>query len=332
MAKKDQGILDNEIEKTPVSLFGFETTGLSPEGGDRVVEISVLRFDPGIEPKIVFDTLVNPKRKVASTEIHGITDADLVDAPTFEEVVGDFLKAISDSVIAAYNVHFEIKFLEFELNALGISKKSPHFCLMYMNPMLGLGKKQSFEALCRHYGIGEGIRHVAGEDILASGEIYKIYREAMMERKVRTFKDLAERGDHEFLSSFQNIPYRISEALQFPGVQNLKSRYFKSISDEGFEILTVEEPDTWKRDIMTYWDALKTALDDLIIDSEELEYLESLRKELDIPTERVRVLHARAFVSVVNEYITDQWLDEEERENLRKLYQCLTALGWAPGQ
>jgi hypothetical protein len=40
-----------------------------------VIEVSVNRIDPGRPPRLVLDMLVNPRRRVAATEIHGITDA-----------------------------------------------------------------------------------------------------------------------------------------------------------------------------------------------------------------------------------------------------------------
>ncbi|MHC5038983.1 MAG: 3'-5' exonuclease [Planctomycetota bacterium] len=331
MGTEGKGILHYEIEKTPISLFDFETTGLSP-GGDRVVEISVLRFDPGIEPRIVFDTIVNPKRKVAATEIHGITDADVEDAPTFEEIAGDFLKAISDSVIASYNIYFDIKFLTYELANVGVTKAPPPFYLMYLKPMLGLGTKQSLEAACRELGIAETVLHIAAEDIKASGDLFTFYRKVMTEKGVKTFADLKRLKAYKFLDSFSHSPFKVSDALPFGSCTKMKSRHFDSASDGGFEVITIEEPEAWKRDLMTYWDALKAVLADLIIDHDELEYLNKLKDELRIPGERIRVLHARAFVSIIQQFIDDEWLDEGERDRLKKLYQCLSTLGWAPGE
>jgi DNA polymerase-3 subunit epsilon len=70
------GIVDSRIQETPIAILDFETTGLTP-GYDRVVEVCVMRCVPGQAPRIVLDTLVNPLRAVAATEIHGITDTRL---------------------------------------------------------------------------------------------------------------------------------------------------------------------------------------------------------------------------------------------------------------
>lgn len=75
-------IATRAIRETPIAIVDTETTGLYP-GGDRVIEIAVVRSEPGEDPKLVVDTLINPRRPVSATEIHGITDEDVADAPPF---------------------------------------------------------------------------------------------------------------------------------------------------------------------------------------------------------------------------------------------------------
>ena len=92
------GIADHPVANTPIAVFDFETTGLNPSY-DCVVEVSVIRLDPGRPPRVVLDTLINPRRRVSATEIHGFTDADVADAPEFDEIIGDLLTAISGCVL-----------------------------------------------------------------------------------------------------------------------------------------------------------------------------------------------------------------------------------------
>src|SRR5437762_12441231 len=97
----DQPVLDTLVSNAALAVVDIETTGLHP-GADRIVEISVVRIEPGAEPTLALDTLVNPGRRVAATEIHGITDADVIDAPRFEEIAGDLARGLSGAVLAAY--------------------------------------------------------------------------------------------------------------------------------------------------------------------------------------------------------------------------------------
>ncbi|MEK6531001.1 MAG: 3'-5' exonuclease [Deltaproteobacteria bacterium] len=101
MINPNDGIATKKIAEMPVAVIDFETTGLTA-GYDRIVEVAVARIDPGERPRLIFDTLVNPLRPMAATEIHGITDKDVADAPRFKDIAGELLAAIKDCVLAAY--------------------------------------------------------------------------------------------------------------------------------------------------------------------------------------------------------------------------------------
>ena len=98
------GIQSQRIAETPIAIVDFETTGLTP-GADRVVEVSIVRVEPGQRSELVLDTLVDPCRAMAATEIHGITDDDVQGAPRFSEIAEDVAQALSGAVVAAYNVY-----------------------------------------------------------------------------------------------------------------------------------------------------------------------------------------------------------------------------------
>ena len=133
-------MLGRRIAETPIAVIDFETTGLSP-GHDRVLEVSIVRVDPGQAPRHVLDSLVKPNRRVTGTEIHALTDADVADAPTFPELASDILMATSGCVLAAYNASIDLGFLQYEMSQLGVRPALPYLCLMYMQPLLGLGDR-----------------------------------------------------------------------------------------------------------------------------------------------------------------------------------------------
>jgi DNA polymerase III subunit epsilon len=199
------GIMDRNILDTPVAVFDFETTGLSP-GMDRVIEVSVIRCDPGERPRIAFDTLINPGRRVSATEIHGITNRDVADAPTFEEIAGDLVGAMEGCALAAYNVYFDMKFLDYELDRAGVAWQPPHFCLMYLRPMLGLGKQCRLDIACREYGVPFEGEHIAANDALASALLYEHYLGEIRNQNLATFSDLARLKKYKFTKSFGNAP------------------------------------------------------------------------------------------------------------------------------
>ncbi|HEX3151014.1 MAG TPA: 3'-5' exonuclease [Gemmataceae bacterium] len=216
------GLHTRAIADQPVAVIDFETTGMFP-GNDRVVEVSVVRVEPGREPELVFDTLINPNRRMDCTYVHGITDHDVIDAPRFEQVACRFLKAIAGCVVAAYNVSFDMRFLNFELSRVCVEHSFPHLCLMYLRPMLGLGRQCKLADACWAHGVPLSNAHAAGPDALAAAGLWSVYRDEIASRNIRTFAELAAVKRYKFTGSFDCEPHPGFHG-EGPATARLKSR------------------------------------------------------------------------------------------------------------
>jgi DNA polymerase III epsilon subunit family exonuclease len=102
----------------------LETTGLSAEA-DRVVEIGAVRFDGEGQELERFERLVNPGRPMprSAQAVHGISDADLAEAPSVGEVLPEFLEFLgepAESMLLAHNARFDASFLGGELARVGL--------------------------------------------------------------------------------------------------------------------------------------------------------------------------------------------------------------------
>lgn len=199
------GIWERPIAEMPIAVIDFETTGLAA-GFDRVVEVSVVRCTPGESPRLVFDTLIHPQRPMDATFVHGITDADVAAAPKFDEIAGWFVDAVQGCVIASYNIGFDMAFFRHELKQVGIQCKVPNVCLMYMRPMLGFGRHCNLAAACRAHVVTMRPQHTSATDSLAAAGLWLKYRQAMDDRDIKTFRDLADLGAYRFVDSFQSDP------------------------------------------------------------------------------------------------------------------------------
>jgi hypothetical protein len=82
------------LGETPFSVIDQETTGLYPGGYDRVVEVAIVRTDPRGAVIDEYATLVNPRRDVGPTPVNGITAEEVLQAPVFEEIVGDVVERL----------------------------------------------------------------------------------------------------------------------------------------------------------------------------------------------------------------------------------------------
>lgn len=96
----------------PLAFFDLETTGLNI-ASDRIVEIAILRVNPN-GSKDTKTMLLNPTIPISkeSSSIHGITDEDVKDKPTFEDVAKELEQFIQGCDLAGYNSNkFDIPLL-----------------------------------------------------------------------------------------------------------------------------------------------------------------------------------------------------------------------------
>ena len=100
----------------PICFFDLETTGINV-AKDRIVEISILKvFPDGREEE--YTQRINPTIPIPAetTAVHGITDADVADAPTFAQKANEIHNLIKDSDLAGFNSNrFDIPLLAEEL-------------------------------------------------------------------------------------------------------------------------------------------------------------------------------------------------------------------------
>lgn len=325
-------VLDRLIQDTPISVIDFETTGLTA-GRDRVVEASVVRLEPAREPELVFDTLVNPERRVSCTEIHGITDHDVADAPIFADVAPEFVRALEGSVVAAYNVYFDQRFLADELRRAGLYVDIPHICLMYMRPLLDLGARCSLSGACEAHGVPYDGSHHAGVDALAAAGLLPTYLRQVKQLGVQTYADLADRKSYKFLNSLDaKLPTwptaRASAAV------GLKSRagLARSSTVHAFKTGGDIEPKPDTAALHTYTQAITAAIADRMLEPAEIETVASLQRSLRLSRAQLRVVHAAVFAAAIEDAIEDGQVERDEVRDLRQLRECLSHLGWAPGE
>lgn len=136
----------------PVAILDVETTGLHPKFGDRVLEIAVVVLNPDGETEREFTSLVNANRDIGAAKIHGITSADIVNAPKFDQIAGHVLEALQGCIaIAGHNVRFDNSFFKHEFEKMGIELPE-YFSLCTMH-LAGKGK---LAACCERHGIETG--------------------------------------------------------------------------------------------------------------------------------------------------------------------------------
>jgi DNA polymerase-3 subunit epsilon len=114
-----------------VVVLDFETTGLSPDRGDRTIEIGAVRLEGG-RIRDRFQCLMNPGRRISSfiERYTGITNAMLKTAPPCEEAMAACRDFIGDSDLVAHNAAFDRRFLDAELQRIQRPRRGAFACSM----------------------------------------------------------------------------------------------------------------------------------------------------------------------------------------------------------
>ncbi|MBC8212770.1 MAG: 3'-5' exonuclease [Gammaproteobacteria bacterium] len=114
-----------------VIVLDFETTGLSPDNGDRAIEIGAVKL---VQGEVVgrFQQLMYPGRRVDYfiESYTGISNEMLKDAPPCAEVMADFADFIQGCNLVAHNASFDARFLGAELQRIRRSLDEPFACSM----------------------------------------------------------------------------------------------------------------------------------------------------------------------------------------------------------
>lgn len=154
------------------AIVDIETTGGSP-GTDRVTEIAIVLHDG---EKIIdrFESLINPERSIpyGITQITGITNEMVADAPRFYEVAKKVVEMTQGAVFVAHNVSFDYNFIRYEFQQLGYVFRRRKLCTVRLSRKVFPGlRSYSLGNLIKHFNIKVTDRHRAMADVMATIEL-----------------------------------------------------------------------------------------------------------------------------------------------------------------
>ena len=191
--ERNAAVIDARLQDLTYVVFDTETTGLLPAQGDEVVQIAAVRIVNGRRlAGEVFDTLVNPRRKIpaVSTAVHGISDAMVQDAPMIEEVAAAFHKFAEGAVLVAHNAPFDMEFLRRTETATGLRFDNPVFDTVLLSAVVyGQHEVHTLDALTHRLGITipEEARHTALGDTHATADAFLKLLPMLQGRGFETF-------------------------------------------------------------------------------------------------------------------------------------------------
>lgn len=182
-----------EIDETVFVAVDIETTGLSFEMDD-VIEIGAVKLVNG---KIVdrFTSFIKPNGTLSAeiTNLTGITDKMLSDAPTIQEVLPEFIKFIGDGVFVAHNAQFDSGFIRRECRKLGINFYNKILDTLTLAQIIYSDlKNHRLDTVAKKLNINMGSHHRAVDD---ANTCAAILMEMLNEIKKYGIMDLANIND-----------------------------------------------------------------------------------------------------------------------------------------
>ena len=169
-------------------IFDTETTGLSADDGDRIIEIGAIELINRFPTGNTFHEYIHPGNREIHPDaerIHGISLEQLKDKPKFEEILPKFLEFFADGTLIAHNAKFDVGFFDAELKRVN----QPPIDITRVVDTLAIAKRKfpgarnSLDALCDRFGISRASRTLHGA-LLDSELLADVYIELTGGRQV----------------------------------------------------------------------------------------------------------------------------------------------------
>jgi len=294
-----------------IAVVDVETTGLFPGGADRVVEIGIVRMTADGTVLDEYVTLINPGRDIGRTDIHGIRAGDVLDAPSFADVVGDICGRLQGAIVGGHNVEFDARFIEAELRRAG--HVLPAIKLLCSMRALG----GSLASCCRDYEIDIGQAHSALHDARATGRL--LARWLM---------------DKEHDESLASLVTDFGEGTQWPSVvpsgtslcreravtmSSGRVTYLAQLAERLPAAAGVAAPAAFA----VYYNILDRVLEDRRVSDLERDEIERLATEWGLSRGHARDAHMAYISRLVTQALADGVVSDAESSDLRVVAESL---------
>ncbi|MFV8834183.1 3'-5' exonuclease [Aquisalimonas sp.] len=171
-------LLATPVNDARIVVLDTETTGMQPYAGDGLVEIALIEYHGLVPTGREFCSLIHPGRPIPpeTTAIHGLGDADVVDAPSLERVLDDIVAFLDGALLVGHHIGFDLRFLNrATLRHLHCQLPFPALNTMVLfQAWTGRHSVFSLDDVAEACGVTVTDRHNARGDALVCGEIFRV--------------------------------------------------------------------------------------------------------------------------------------------------------------
>ncbi len=197
---------NNQSLQEAYVVFDIETTGFSPEI-NQIIEIGAVKVEEG---KIVgrFSTFVNPEVPIPYRieELTHISDNMVIDAPTIDVVLPEFLQFCEGCVMVAHNADFDMSFIKKKAEDIGVIFAPTYIDTVAMARFL-LPNLNRFklDTVAKAVGVPLDNHHRAVDDAACTAEIFVKFIPMLYDRGIETLDQINEQGNAS-VSNIMKMP------------------------------------------------------------------------------------------------------------------------------
>ena len=207
---------------TEYCVLDIETTGLSFRT-EKITELGAVIYKNG-EVVDSFECFVNPEKTIPAevVEVTHITDEMVKNAETIETILPKFLEFIGDRVIVAHNADFDVGFIKYNAEKLGIKLENTYIdTLRLAKDLFPDYKKYKLGIIAEKLGIKVDVAHRALDDVITLVKVFKVMLDMLKEKGAKTVNDIDKLEEGK--ADFKKLPsyHAIILAKNYVGLKNL---------------------------------------------------------------------------------------------------------------
>ena len=282
--------------KQRYAVIDVETTGFGRK--DSILEIGIVLLD-GEEIVLEWETLINPNRDISNSSIHGINPSHLSTAPFFSDIANDVASLISNRILVAHNLPFDQRMMMNEFAKIEVEAHPGRgFCTFGAT-------KMKLATACQNFGLRNSESHRALSDARVTALL--LSRLSPDEQQLST-------------ATVQHIPGR-------PFSRTITRSAFEGQMEKGVtrirRIMHTLNVEFESNSLMSYMDALTSALSDLRLDAMEQTSLREWADALGLSESDVQRAHETYLSEFVSASERDGIITDLEKKQIESLAQAL---------
>ncbi len=313
------------------AVIDIETTGLSPYP-DRIVEIAIVQTDAEGKRINEWESRVNPEGPVGATHVHGITQADVANSPTFAQLAPTNASMVRGRALVAHNAKFDLGFIHNEFQRAGWNAPvMPHLCtLVSARVYLPGASRYTLQACCDACGVRLNNAHSALGDARATTELLQHFLNPGW--GIRPLDDHLQLPYQASRIAWPTGPTRapakpqtrVETSHSATGKWAAKTKSKREIVPMLKQVDVNQELDQCLGDeSAAYVEILLMALEDGELSDNETRALQDLQQVNGFDENQVSAIHAAVASALADRAVEDDVFSKHEREELKAVMRLL---------